>query len=488
MGDLLFWLSVVGGVLIALVVIGRFLGSSADEVTSGSDVGMDDIDWRETGSGSDAPASAPPEASAPQSRVPPVASMPPPPETTQLNIDAGKGAASPSGAASPGSVAAPTVAGPPSLGPGSKLSAPNDGPAIPGLGSSGGGGAPTTGKPELAAIGPREYRVWFGTNRAPNDPNDLSKGFSGRREPEKKKIHYGHCDVVVPEAHKVGSTGDSTWFSRLVTGVDDRLRVKLIAGLERDDYWRAVADQLAKADKGKRQALIFIHGYKNTFEDAAIRAAQIGFDLGIQGAMAFFSWASRGSAKPRGYTADEATIGWSVPAIADFIADFASKTDAEQVHIIAHSMGNRGLLGAVNRLAFDAARRQHCRFGQIILAAADVDAGEFVELAEAYRAVAEKRTTLYVSERDKAVELSEWLHDFDRAGFAPPFSIVPDIETVSVTGVDMTLLGHGYVAEARPVLEDMGELIHYGTRAAGRHRRLDERQDGDGRTYWAIRA
>ena len=37
-------------------------------------------------------------------------------------------------------------------------------------------------------------------------------------------------------------------------------------------------------------ALLYLHGYNTSFEEAAIRAAQIGFDLKVPGATAFFSW------------------------------------------------------------------------------------------------------------------------------------------------------------------------------------------------------
>lgn len=39
----------------------------------------------------------------------------------------------------------------------------------------------------------------------------------------------------------------------------------------------------------RKQALVYIHGYNVGFEEAAIRAAQIGFDLKIGGITAFFS-------------------------------------------------------------------------------------------------------------------------------------------------------------------------------------------------------
>ena len=64
--------------------------------------------------------------------------------------------------------------------------------------------------------------------------------------------------------------------------------------------------------------------------------------------MAFYSWPSLGTTI--GYTADEATIEASEPFIAEFLARFAAESGARHIHIIAHSMGNRGLLRAFHRI------------------------------------------------------------------------------------------------------------------------------------------
>ena len=228
--------------------------------------------------------------------------------------------------------------------------------------------------------------------------------------------------------------------------------------------------------------MIFVHGYNVSFQDAALRAAQIGFDLSVKGTMAFFSWPSQGSTG--GYPADEATIEASEGAIADFMTDFAERSGASAVHIIAHSMGNRGVLRAVNRIAAQAERRTGKPFGQIILAAADVDADVFRQLSAAYGQVA-CRTTLYVSKHDLVVEASRWLHDFPRAGLMPPTLVVPGIDTINVTNVDLTLLGHGYVAEARAVLTDMHSLITRGT-APDQRFGLRPTMNERGERFWLI--
>jgi esterase/lipase superfamily enzyme len=216
-----------------------------------------------------------------------------------------------------------------------------------------------------------EYLVWYGTNRRPNDARDAGKGYSAARD---SVVRYGSCRVFIPHSHKIGSIG-SPWWKRLITLTDDRLRLLSVNEFEQGAYWGGIAAQLAAINGAERCALVFVHGYNVLFQDAALRAAQIGFDLSVKGAMAFFSWPSQGSTS--GYPADEATIEASEGVIADFMTDFAERSGAAAVHIIAHSMGNRGALRAVNRIAAKAQRRTGKPFGQVILAAADVDADVF---------------------------------------------------------------------------------------------------------------
>jgi esterase/lipase superfamily enzyme len=323
-----------------------------------------------------------------------------------------------------------------------------------------------------------DYTVWFGTNRKPNESESLELSFSKSRD---TKIHYGYCRVFIPKSHKIGSTG-SSWWQRLRSGIDDRLKLIEIKGMVADDYWSAISSRLANLEISERDAVIFVHGYNVSFENAAVRAAQIGLDLSVKGAMAFFSWPSRGALK--GYSADEATIEASESFIAKFIEDFVARSGAEKVHIIAHSMGNRGVLRAINRIANKAQRRTGVLIGQMILAAADVDADMFRDLSSAYGRVS-RRTTLYVSSRDLAIEASRWLHDFARAGLLPPIMIVPGIDTVNVTSVDLTTLGHGYVADARAVLEDMHELLVHDA-PPDRRFALRRGETDAGGHYWII--
>jgi esterase/lipase superfamily enzyme len=304
---------------------------------------------------------------------------------------------------------------------------------------------------------PRLYPVWFGTNRQPNDLADLTKGFSNNRASDESATYYGICKVAIPKSHKFGSVG-SSWWKRFRTWTDDRLQLQEIEPLGEEKFWESTRRALAEIERSERIALVFIHGFRVTFEDAAIRAAQIGFDLKIPGMTAFFSWPSKGRLSLSDYKADEATIQASVASITNFLVQFAARTDAERIHILAHSMGNRGLLQAMQRIVVDAAKLAKKPFGHIVFAAPDEDSTVFCDLAKIHDSIAD-HATLYVSSHDRAVASSGLIHQFARAGFVPPVTLVKGIDTIEVSNVDLTMLGHGYYGAAEPVLYDMRELL-----------------------------
>lgn len=296
------------------------------------------------------------------------------------------------------------------------------------------------------------YEVWFGTNREPVEEDGELVGFSAVSA---ARLTYGKCGVSIPKTHRIGDSKPSFW-RRLVHG-DRPLGLDEVSPLDEPAFWSSVAQSLRADGAEPGDAIVFLHGFNVSFEAAAICAAQIGADLNVPGgAMAFFSWPSHG--RVLGYLADEASIEASELQITSFLEDFVVKAGARRVHLIAHSMGNRGLLRAVNRIAANAVAGAGKPFGQIILAAPDVDRRTFEMLHKAYAAVAE-RTTLYVSGKDHAVRSSRGLHAMDRVGLTPPVTVLPHIDTISVTKVDLSFLGHGYVAGCRPVLTDIHQLL-----------------------------
>lgn len=320
------------------------------------------------------------------------------------------------------------------------------------------------------------YPVWFGTNRKPQGDD-----FTGERH---KYLTRGRIDVHVPKAHRFGETGTAFWKKLLRFDLrNDHLSIQKRIKLERDPFYAEIHARLAEARQGGEaaHALFFIHGYKNTFDEAAIRAAQIGYDLKAA-ATAFFSWPSRGQVAL--YPADEASIEASERSIKDFLVEFSANCGADKLHVIAHSMGNRGLLRALQRIAAEAETRGKVKFGQIFLAAPDVDRDLFLDLARLYSEHSE-RTTLYASDADLPVHLSSKIHAAPRAGYFTPYTVAPGIDTIAVPDFDVDLLGHSYFAQAEALLYDIYGLMREYKNPAQRPR--IEPSFDDGVSFWRFK-
>jgi len=291
--------------------------------------------------------------------------------------------------------------------------------------------------------------------------------------------------VHVPAAHRIGETGNP-WWRRLwrFDLRDDRLKVQAVEPRAHGAWLAEIreAARKAQAEGQESHALCFLHGYNTSFEEAAIRAAQLGCDLDVPGPTAFFSWPSRGTLP--GYAADEASIEASERAIADFLLDFAGHCGAARVHLIAHSMGNRGLLRALQRIAADTEARGRLKLAQIFLAAPDVDRDLFLDLARFYPAVSE-RTTLYASAADRAVHASYVVHAAPRAGYFEPFTVAAGVDTVAVPDFDIDLLGHGYFAAAEALLTDIATLMRH-DEPPERRRRIEPIDDGT-EHFWRLK-
>ncbi len=298
------------------------------------------------------------------------------------------------------------------------------------------------------------YPVWFGTNRKPIYADDPSKGYGGQFS---ETMHFGKRIVFIPDSHRAGELGSPLW-KRIFTGRDDRIRLAAGSELSEDGFRREIREFLARLDPADQNILVFIHGFNTSFDDAARRSAQLGFDLKVPGITTFYSWPSQG--RLAGYLTDVAAIEASEEHIARFLVQVAALADHGKVHIIAHSMGNRGLLRAMHRATALAALQAGVRFGQIFLAAPDVDVNLFRQLASIYPKVSE-RTTLYVADEDKALAAMEWLAQDRKAGSAPPLLILPGIDTIRVKGASLFQLGHSYVAEEPDVIRDIRALLYW---------------------------
>jgi esterase/lipase superfamily enzyme len=305
-------------------------------------------------------------------------------------------------------------------------------------------------------------QIYYATDRAPSQPQHASTEFGASRGP----LSRGIAHVSIPRLHRIGNI-EAPSVLRFEFREDPKKHVVLLNVLPQNqrDFYIRLRESIARSKK--HEAFIFVHGFDNTFADAAKRTAQIKYDLGYDGAAILFSWPSLGSPKPLAYTTDEAAAEWATNHFRDFLLELAENSGAAAINVVAHSMGNRILARAFERLP----ETRKPRFDHVVLTAPDIDLDVFKDLAAAIRKPS-NHVTLYVSKNDEALKLSKRVHGFARAGDSSTSVLVLDgMETVDVSNVDTSFTGHSYIADNRTVLSDVFCLIR-GTAQAARRCRL----------------
>jgi esterase/lipase superfamily enzyme len=304
-------------------------------------------------------------------------------------------------------------------------------------------------------------RVFYGTDRKTTGSAKPAEFYgSGRGD-----LQYGYLDVTIPAAHQEAELETRSRWDMVSYFVGDaglRSRYVLLDSVTpqtRDGFLSALRKQIK--DAPSKDVFIFVHGFNSTFEDAARRCAQLAYDLDFDGTPMMFSWASAGSATA--YIKDEATVTSSGRKMAQMLDDVVAQSGAERIHLIAHSMGNRALIEALQTYLAqrDASNRQHI-FDQIVFTAPDVDREYFVGAIKSLSGVA-TRITLYASNSDLALQSSEILHDAPRAGLAGVNIIsLPYIDTIDMSAVPADSLGHNYFAASSGAIYDLFRLFWRG--------------------------
>lgn len=330
-----------------------------------------------------------------------------------------------------------------------------------------------------------EYTLYYGTTRARSEKSNPSPAsfYSNKKTVSGER---GTVTVTVPKQHEIGSIEKPGWMT--VFGRRDKRKFIVMqqpGPLSEDLFLDALRAAISQTDG--RTALIFIHGYNTSFHDAARLTAQLSHDLELNAVPMFYSWPSR--AKLLGYGADLNTWPSAREDLRNFIRDAAERSGAEKVHIIAHSMGNKYLLDALSELwlIYDEGENipKSWALGEVVFAAPDVEAAEFVKAMNYATGLAE-RTTLYASQNDKALKLSRRVNAGRRAGDSRSgITIAEGLTSIDATDAKTDFLGHGYFASGASILTDIRALLSLGVEPA--RRCYLEQQDQRAHPFWVYK-
>lgn len=318
-------------------------------------------------------------------------------------------------------------------------------------------------------------KVFFATDRAKTGSLKPAGYYGGKRG----ELSFGVADVSIPRDHRMGELeSPALWRLEFRKHPAKHVVLMQIEPLDGQSFTTFVSSQIAASPN--RDALMFVHGYNVSFEDAARRTAQIAYDLGFSGVPILYSWPSEGATLR--YTVDENNVRWTVQHFSEFLRLALTQLGARVVHVIAHSMGNRCLTEALRTFDTASLGETAAGLGQVVFAAPDIDSETFVDLAHEFHRQA-GRFTLYASSTDKALLASKAINGYPRAGDSGPGLVIAEhVDTVDATLVDTSLMGHTYIGQNDSILSDVFDLMRDG-RPPDERFRLAARQRA-GKRYW----
>jgi esterase/lipase superfamily enzyme len=318
--------------------------------------------------------------------------------------------------------------------------------------------------------------LFFATNRkegkTPPASRSQSKSvpqpsFTGDRA---KHLTLGLAQVTIPNANR--ATGSirrprqiavlSIDISREAEDPRKHFTMGNLQVLDASRFYAMASLEGTRPREFKDHAMVFVHGYNTSFEDAIFRTAQLAHDIGFDGVPYAFSWPSK--ADPLAYPYDRDSADASQGHLAEFLDLIAKRTTAKKIHIVAHSVGARLVVDALYPAKAPSSVARNAKIGEIILAAADIDRSVLESRADSIKA-AGKPVTMYVTANDYALAASKkFSGGIPRAGDANDGQpiVLPGVETIDISdggGGLFSGASHTTFAEKAHVLTDMALLM-----------------------------
>ena len=140
-------------------------------------------------------------------------------------------------------------------------------------------------------------------------------------------VSKGTCDVSIPRSHEAGSLESPSWI-HLEFRPDQNKHVVLLRvnELASDPFYRQLSERVAGSPQ--KEVVVFVHGFNNSFEEAARKTAQLTWDLRFDGAPILYSWPSRNSLLK--YTEDEDTVQWTAFHLRAFLDELVQRIDPRE--------------------------------------------------------------------------------------------------------------------------------------------------------------
>lgn len=301
----------------------------------------------------------------------------------------------------------------------------------------------------------KEIEIYYVTDRA---EISCSNDFTVYGHYRSSEVSYGLCFVRVPEDARMGEMSEGNQFAD-----DERgLSVKKIIKISGDDLYETM--------RSSEDILIYVHGYKTSFEKAVMVMAKMCYDLQYKGVSIIYSWPSCN--KLLKYMEDKENMSWSVYNMKEFFSKIMDLDEGVKINVISHSMGAAGMLDVILGITGKDSKKRK-RIKEFVLAAPDIDVDIFSEKIKELNKLEEDclPITVYVSRNDWVLRFAyRFLFKYRRVGdISNGVVVLGNVETVDASLVDNGVVGHGHSTfhKSKNMLIDIHYLLE-GNRASDR--------------------
>jgi len=201
-------------------------------------------------------------------------------------------------------------------------------------------------------------------------------------------------------------------------------------------FRKAIVKHLALTPR--KEVFIFVHGFHNSFDDAAFTMAELWHFLGRYGVPIVYTWPA-GHPGIFGYTYDRESSEFTTFHLREIIQFIATFPEVEKINLIAHSRGTDVAVTALRELTIEVRAKgldpkKELKIHNFVLAAPDLD----VQVAEQrligdYMAWSADRFTIYTSPADRAIGWSNKL-------FASPKGRIGNLSVEDMTDEARTVM------------------------------------------------
>lgn len=289
--------------------------------------------------------------------------------------------------------------------------------------------------PESAVLGDIST-VFVGTTRSLTPAGMYGAGRS-------EAMQFAKYDVAIPPVRQLGAI---SYPKRNKPNAQTDFLTTAQVQYPREAAFRGDLSK-ALAQNGN-EAIIFVHGFNNTFTEGLYRIAQLHHDLKLPGVVVHYSWSS--AAEPLGYVYDRDSMMFARSGLEELIREVRA-AGASKIILVAHSMGSFLTMEVLREIAIRDGRVMPQVKG-VVLISPDIDVDVFRTQAKEIGKLPQP-FLIFGSGKDRVLRLSGLITgQKERLGSITDVSRVADLE---VTFYDVAAFSSGdghFVAGTSPAL------------------------------------